>query len=166
MELPVFDARGGSLTSLSRRGGASLDALDGSVPLARSLVVVGWGGHVLTGFNVRRQQWELPGGALEPGESAHDAAVRELVEETGIRVDALRLVARAEFVFGGEATRHAAAVFNISFQHRPEPVENDEMEEFRWWHADAELWPGLSPIDAEVARRCLPDDTTPAVRGW
>jgi 8-oxo-dGTP diphosphatase len=166
VNLPVFDARGGSLVSLSRGGGASLDALDGSVPLARSLVVVGWSGRVLVGFNVRRQQWELPGGALEPGESAHDAAIRELFEETGIRVDAVRLAARAEFVFGGEATRHLAAVFNIGLPNRPEPVENDEMEEFRWWHAGTGLWPGLSPIDAEVARRCLPDDTTPATRGW
>ena len=31
--------------------------------------------------------WELPGGGLEAGESHADAAVRELMEETGIRLD-------------------------------------------------------------------------------
>jgi len=32
-------------------------------------------------------QWQFPGGGLEPGETARDAAVRELEEETGLVVD-------------------------------------------------------------------------------
>lgn len=36
--------------------------------------------------------WQFPAGAIEPGESAVDAAVRETGEETGLTVKALRLL--------------------------------------------------------------------------
>jgi 8-oxo-dGTP pyrophosphatase MutT (NUDIX family) len=37
-------------------------------------------------------QWCLPGGALEPGESASEAAEREVLEETGLRTRVSRLI--------------------------------------------------------------------------
>jgi len=37
-------------------------------------------------------QWCLPGGAMEAGESVAEACAREVWEETGLRVDVLRLI--------------------------------------------------------------------------
>jgi ADP-ribose pyrophosphatase YjhB (NUDIX family) len=37
-------------------------------------------------------QWCLPGGAMEPGESAEDCCQREVNEETGLEVSPIRLV--------------------------------------------------------------------------
>ncbi|HVO77444.1 MAG TPA: NUDIX hydrolase [Methanomassiliicoccales archaeon] len=34
-------------------------------------------------YNPKRKGWEMPGGRIEPGESADDAAVREAREECG-----------------------------------------------------------------------------------
>jgi 8-oxo-dGTP diphosphatase len=54
-------------------------APDGSVLMAERTP-----GQVSAGF------WELPGGKIDPGESAEQAAMRELEEEIGIRASSLR----------------------------------------------------------------------------
>ena len=42
-------------------------------------------------------QWELPGGKLEPNESAELAAIRELREELGVTVSLVRRLGTARF---------------------------------------------------------------------
>lgn len=41
-------------------------------------------------------QWSLPGGRIEPGESAEQAVVREVREETGLNVRVVRWIGRIE----------------------------------------------------------------------
>ena len=39
-----------------------------------------------------RDYWTLPGGGIEPGESAEQTVVREIEEETGLRVEVVRFL--------------------------------------------------------------------------
>lgn len=41
-------------------------------------------------------QWQLPQGGIEAGESPHEAAVRELAEETGLLAEQVRFVSEFE----------------------------------------------------------------------
>jgi 8-oxo-dGTP diphosphatase len=68
--------------------------VDADLPLV-ALAVITHDGLVLLG---RRADgippWVFPGGKIEPGESPEDAAVRETLEETGLRVRVTGVIGR------------------------------------------------------------------------
>ena len=63
-------------------------------------------GDFLLVHNVKRGGWEFPGGSVEDGESAEDAARREFLEETGFRIKLLgkRIWEDGGIVFSGTVT--------------------------------------------------------------
>ena len=58
-----------------------------------AIAVVQQDDHFLVGPRDAKQvlggKWEFPGGKIEPGESAAEAAIRECLEETGLHVHVL-----------------------------------------------------------------------------
>jgi 8-oxo-dGTP diphosphatase len=63
---------------------------------------------ILLGLRRELRGWELPGGAVVPGESEEEALRREVIEETGLEVEAERLV--GEYVRTG-FRGHVARVY-------------------------------------------------------
>jgi 8-oxo-dGTP diphosphatase len=49
--------------------------------------------------------WSLPGGAIELGETAREACVREVVEETGLIVEAIAEVEACDIILRDDAGR-------------------------------------------------------------
>lgn len=62
------------------------------VRTAVSAVIFDRRGRLLLQQRADGGQWGLPGGSVEIGESVHDAVIREVREETGLRVAVRRLV--------------------------------------------------------------------------
>ena len=71
--------------------------------------------------------WSLPGGRIEWGERAEDAALRELGEETGVRAELLGLAAVVDGLFGPD--RHYVLIDYAARWLEGEPAAGDDAAE-------------------------------------
>jgi 8-oxo-dGTP pyrophosphatase MutT (NUDIX family) len=108
-------------------------------------------GRVLLVHDAWRREWELPGGTIDDGEGARDAAVRAFVEETGARPGDVSFVGVATVQLGHERRIEYAAVYRTALAAVPAFEPKDDVDGIVWWDLSSEL-PGLSPIDAHLAR--------------
>jgi ADP-ribose pyrophosphatase YjhB (NUDIX family) len=117
---------------------------DPSAPPANSVVpsvnvvVVNDAGELLLICRTDNDNWALPGGALDLGESLPDTAVRETFEETGISVEVTGLVGIYSdprhvilYTSNGEARQEFSVVFTAR-SLGGEPTPSDESREVHW----------------------------------
>ncbi|AYY13473.1 NUDIX domain-containing protein [Actinobacteria bacterium YIM 96077] len=146
---------------------------------ARVIVVDGIGRVLLLqGFDVDepdRTWWFTPGGGLDTGESERACAVRELFEETGLRLDPQEIVgpvaARSvEFrYFGRECRQHEVLFFAALGAGETAvrmdgwtAVERASMSDLQWWDRDELSATSETIYPAALAE--IVDDVL--ARGW
>ncbi|WP_215549217.1 NUDIX hydrolase [Amycolatopsis sp. CA-230715] len=158
--LPIRDRMGNTLVDVRLVADDDLVGVVEPTAVPASVVVVVHHDVVLMMFDRSRKQWELPGGMREQGETARQAATRELLEETGIGGVGLIFAAVAEFDLTKPPRRELLAVYRAQLQSVPRLVVNDEADDFRWWHPADAVSDDMSPLDSEIARRVFHSTTT------
>jgi 8-oxo-dGTP diphosphatase len=92
--------------------------------------VVARDGRILLVHRPRYDDWTLPKGKLDPGESFEDAALREVEEETGLRCRLLGELPETRYTVNG---RPKLVRYWLMEPEADAPfVPNDETDELRW----------------------------------
>lgn len=112
------------------------------------------------------ENWEIPGGAGEPDESPAQTAVREVFEETGLRV---RAVAATGWYYDPSVDK-MGGVFLCEIEGGEPVADGKEVSECRYWPPDAlprpiSDWTVLRIQDA-LSGRLLPLPTVIGPRVW
>ncbi len=102
--------------------------------------------------------YTLPGGAVETGETLHEAVVREVREETQLSIEPVALAGHREAIMRdgqGRVERHFVILSFAARWLAGEPVLNEELDDARWL-APAEL-SGLRTTEglAEIVNAAL-----------
>lgn len=126
-----------------------------------AFAILNVGGEYLFGFNPWRQQWELPAGGIEQGETAREAAERELLEETHQKNSKLTFKGLAKIRKPDGEIRYQA-VYEC-FQECLQPFDrevDDEMDQIMLWDLKREIG-YVDECDLKILElACLSYDST------
>ncbi|QHE51909.1 NUDIX domain-containing protein [Pontibacillus sp. HMF3514] len=107
--------------------------------LSGSFVIARKDGRTLLCHNHKREQWELPAGKREPGETPWECAERELKEETGQVVSGLSWIGVMKLVNKENGKEKYNPVFTGVVEKLQPFHENEETDAIVFWDGEERI---------------------------
>ncbi|WP_105616464.1 NUDIX domain-containing protein [Vallitalea okinawensis] len=123
-------------------------------PLTGSLIVVKYKDKYMIGFNRYRKQWEIPGGAIEIGETARECVIRELEEETSQKIDEVEFIGLAKIFDNNKKKIKYQALFYKEIDKIAPFQENAEMKEIMLWNLKDDIG-RFDEVDKYIMQFCV-----------
>lgn len=127
LSLPVGNHRGNQLLELERVAEDSLKDIFVSIMIAH------YQGQTVLVYNNWRKTWELPGGRIDDGETAREAAIRECFEESGQEAKNVAFLAQLRLEEAKDARLIKGAVFTCELTQLLSFSPNDEIAAIKLW---------------------------------
>lgn len=117
-------------------------------PLTHALIVVKYNHEYLLAWNQYRQNWEIAGGKIDPGETPRQCAIRELMEETGQVAEQVRFCGVMKFQLQPDQRIEYGALYTCELSEIRTFRANHEIAKIIWWDQTADIG-YINEIDAK-----------------
>ena len=146
--------RGHAILSFVQCDEPRVPAEDAHIPLTFAVVAAKHQDRYLLLYTNERENWEFPGGGIEPGESPHDCAARELFEETGQTCGTLMFKGLFKLCFQPSGRMEYAALYTTTLSEIAAFMPNDEAERILLWKPEESLDGHLNALTRALLGYC------------
>lgn len=117
-------------------------------PLTHALVVAKYEDKFLLLFNRWRQEWEVPGGMIDEGETCRECAIREMLEETNQTPSSIVFNGLMKFTLHNGNTEYGG-LFSVRLKQLAEFTMNNEAVKIALWNGLDEF-SNINEIDKKL----------------
>jgi 8-oxo-dGTP diphosphatase len=132
----------------------NVPADDTHIPLTFTLVVARHQERYLLIFDTTRDQWEIPGGGIERGETPEHCARRELFEESTQTAEQLSFSGLFKLRLQPDGRIEYGALYSTVLSEIRPFIPNEEAERMTFWKPEDQLEHHVSILSTALIELC------------